>query len=392
MKSKGWFLVLLTVVGVGLSACSSSSQGGNDVSKASVVTTYSEIVYAGYQDSLLKAQLLLIAVQTFVETPSEENLEAAKQAWIVARIPYGQTEGFRFYEGPIDNDEGPEGRINSWPLDEAYIDYVEGNSSAGIINDPSVSITKESLKALNQSSSDTNVSAGYHAIEFLLWGQDLSDGAGAGERPYTDYVTSGGTATNQDRRAAYLLAVTELLVDDLQTVVNEWAPGVEGNYRAEFESLNPDVAITKMIKGIATLAASELSQERMNAAIEVNSKEFEHSCFSDTTDSDLEQNAKSIQNVFMGTYTRTDGSLVSGPSLYSLIAQTNEDVAKRCKSKINSGLVAIQAILSPFDQEIKASNGAGNLRVATAVDTISEAGDELVDAGAVLGLTINTGI
>ena len=49
---------------------------------------------------------------------------------------YSPTEVFRFYGGPIDDDNGPEGLLNAWPLDEVFIDYVLGNPDAGIINDP----------------------------------------------------------------------------------------------------------------------------------------------------------------------------------------------------------------------------------------------------------------
>lgn len=160
--------------------------------------TYAEIVYASYVDSLTTAQTLRAALDAFIANPSEATHQAAKLAWLAAQEPYGQTEVYRFYGGPIDGEDGPEALLNSWPLDEAFIDYVEGAPNAGIINhsEQYPEITQELLVELNQVDSEESVTTGYHAIEFLLWGQDFNDD-GPGDRPYTDYI-KGGTLPTQN--------------------------------------------------------------------------------------------------------------------------------------------------------------------------------------------------
>jgi len=100
----------------------------------SVVRTNAEIAFAAYSDSLAAARTLRDALQAFVDAPSPETQDAAKAAWLAAREPYGQTEVYRFQAGPIDalrddgtigeDGDGPEGRINAWPLGEGLIDYV----------------------------------------------------------------------------------------------------------------------------------------------------------------------------------------------------------------------------------------------------------------------------
>ncbi len=61
-----------------------------------------------------------------------------------------------------------------------------------------------------------NVATGYHPIEFLLWRQDLNgSGPGAGSRRAIDVDPANCTGGNCRRHAAYLKAVTDLLVDDL---------------------------------------------------------------------------------------------------------------------------------------------------------------------------------
>ncbi|HSV54368.1 MAG TPA: imelysin family protein, partial [Burkholderiaceae bacterium] len=148
-----------------------------------VAAHYASLVQANYEDTLAGARALHAAILDFTAKPSEEGLQRARQAWLQAREPYGQTEAFRFYAGPIDDKNGPEGRINAWPMDEAYIDGVRAKPRAGIINNPKVAITKKSLSALNERDGEENIATGWHAIEFLLWGQDFSE-TGPGNRSF----------------------------------------------------------------------------------------------------------------------------------------------------------------------------------------------------------------
>ena len=186
--------------------------------KKEVVANYAKLVHATYADTLAAAQKLQADLVALTENPSVEALAKARKTWTAARVPYLQTEVFRFYGGPIDDDDGPEGLLNAWPMDEGYIDYVDGNPEAGMINqaDKYPEITKELIEELNEKDGETNISTGYHAIEFLLWGQDKS-ADGPGQRPHTDY----STAANADRRKTYLLAAADLLVENLEGLNEE---------------------------------------------------------------------------------------------------------------------------------------------------------------------------
>ena len=236
MKSK-----TLTLCSVSLLALCAVGCGGDDetdtgtelpANASEAITNYADIVYASYSDSLEEARALDAAIASFVAAPSQAGLTAARDAWKASREPYLQTEVYRFYEGPIDTTEGdggPEGLINAWPLDESYIDYVVGGEDDGMVNDPQMTIDKDTVTGANEGENETTISTGYHAIEFLLWGQDLSD-TGPGARPFTDYVTGeGGTASNQDRRGQYLTTVSELLVENLESLVAAWDPDESGN-------------------------------------------------------------------------------------------------------------------------------------------------------------------
>lgn len=377
MKFVGSALVL-AIAGAGLAACGDDG-GGSETS--AVAETYAANVYASYSDSLTKAQALKTAVDAFVASPSQTTLDAAKAAWIAAREPYAQTEVFRFYDGPIDNPEdGPEGEINAWPLDEVFIDYVVGMPNAGIINNTNAfpTISKDVIAEQNENGGEANISAGYHAVEFLLWGQDLSD-TGPGARPFTDYTT----APNFERRKQYLSAVTELLVDDLTQVTDAWKPDMD-NYRKEFEAGGTE-SVQKILLGMGSLAGAELSGERMTVAMDNRDQEDEHSCFSDNTHEDIRGNALGIQNVYLGTYGSNDGE-----GIEDLVRAKDAALADRLKAEIAASLAAIEAIPPPFDRAIMDdSAGGGRSKVTAAITALQTQTETTVEAAEALGITIN---
>jgi putative iron-regulated protein len=355
--------------------------------RSQAIETYSKIVHASYADSAAAAADLDDAIQAFVADPTEDTLEAAREAWLDAREPYLQTEVYRFYDGPIDNPtDGPEGLINAWPLDEAYVDYVAGDDMAGIVNDPSIDITEKELESLNEQGGEQNIATGFHAVEFLLWGQD-SDVDGPGNRPATDYVTDGsGTAANQERRAEYLTIASAMLKAHLDGLVAAWAPGAD--YRVELESIDQDEALTRILKGMIVLSGFETGGERLQTALDSGDQEDEHSCFSDNTHRDMVQDVQGVLNVHRGSYTRTDGEIVSGTGMRAVVRLVNADVAEQLDERIADSLDLAEALEPPFDQEIALDNEAGRERVTALIQALHAQEDSLEDAFRALELEI----
>lgn len=367
---------------LGFAACSDDDKKTADDDqqlKAEIVDNYAAIVYASYQDAHTTAVALQGKVNAFVAAPSEATLNAAKTAWLAAREPYGQTEAYRFYGGPIEEEWG-DGQINSWPLDEAFIDYVGGDPISGIINDTETEITAAYLQSVNQADAEENVATGYHAIEFLLWGQDLTAPSEkkAGQRSFTDYTTK----SNADRRITYLKTVTDLLVEGLGKLVDAWKPGAA--YRTEFTK-NIDASLANMINGAGRLAKGELAGERMTVALDEHDQEQEHSCFSDNTHRDIANNLKGVENIYTGKYTRTDGSLISGKSLADWVktknATLNSDMLDKLETATNA---ANDAALKPFDYAISGANADGNAKVQSAITAIKAVADGLIQAASEL--------
>lgn len=349
---------------------------------SAVVQHYSTLVYANYSDTIAAAQQMQKAIHAFLAKPSLTTQNAARKAWLDAREFYGQTEAFRFYDGPIDNADGPEGQINAWPMDESYVDYVVGDDNAGLINNRKLPITKERLAALNEHDGEENISTGWHAIEFMLWGQDLDD-HGPGARPYTDFVD--GKKPNADRRRAYLKVVTELLLDDLQSVADQWKPGVKNNFRAAFDQ-GGDESLRKVFIGLGSLSRGELAGERLEVAMASRDQEDEHSCFSDNTHRDAVTNAQGIQNVWLGHYQRRNGTVLQGPGLRDWVAAQDPVIAEKTSLQIAKSVASAQAIPAPFDQAIQgARDSAARAKIQATIDSLTQQSKDLVDAAKAVG-------
>jgi putative iron-regulated protein len=366
--------------------------------KTKALETYADIVYNSYVEARDEAVKLKNVIDAFVAMPTAVTQKAAQDQWKAARIPYGQTEVYRFYDGPIDNaTDGPEGFMNSWPLDEAHIDYVANDSggidTVGIINRPDVfpDISVDLLIDQNGNPGETDIASGYHAIEFLLWGQDLDAPAlkTAGKRPYTDYVIGeGGTASNQDRRGDYLKAAAQLLVDNLNQVVDAWKPNA-ANYRKEFLAADANSSLGKILIGMGSLSGAELAGERMTVAMSNADQEDEHSCFSDNTHMDVILNDQGISNVFNGRYEKSDGTLVTGNvSLYDVVRAADAAVADKLKGELADGLSKAKAIEAPFDLAISLGNTAGRAKVQSTIDALKAQTETIEAAAEALGITL----
>ena len=327
-----------------------------------LLLSYADMAHAAYKDSLEGAKKLQTAVNAYIDEPTEANLEAAKAAYKAARQPYSQTEIFRFDEGFVTaNDsrvigsiDGWEGQVNAWPLDEALIDYVsdsyegEYNSKDNIINSDSIAvgslnqdtstITPELLIEMSEiGGSEANVTTGYHAIEFLLWGQDNNGvGEGAGMRPVSDYMTdsqcTSGETTNTDasvceRRGQYLQAATQLLVNDLTAMEAQWQADSDNTLRSDLLARRDSNALRQIMYQMGSLALGELASERMQVAFVTGSTEDEHECFSDLTHLSYANNARGIQNVFNGSYKTVDGDTIGGYGVKQYLIDNNHNAA-----------------------------------------------------------------
>lgn len=360
--------------------------------KAAVLTTYADIAAAKYEDSLTTAKALQSAVEGLLANPSAEALQDARAAWLAARVPYQQSEVFRFGNAIVDDWEG---KVNAWPLDEGLIDYVDASyggptdeNEAAVLNviaNASFTLSGETVDAsmitptlledtLQEADGvEANVATGYHAIEFLLWGQDLNGhGAGAGNRPWTDYAAGDAcTNGNCDRRGAYLAAATDLLISDLEWITAQWQDS--GDARTTLMA-DENAGIAAILTGMGSLSYGETAGERMRLGVMLNDPEEEHSCFADNTHNDHFYNGVGIQSVYLGSYTRVTGEVVSGASLADLVAEVDPALDAEMQAKLSTAVLALGRIKTAaeagfaYDMMLEQGNAAGEALIMGGVN------------------------
>ncbi len=392
-----------------------------------LLIAYANIATANYTDALNDAKTLKEKLKDFTNSPTMVLMENAKAAWLNARESYGQTEAFRLSNGPIDAEEGwhtsygvPEGRLNAWPLDENMIDYTinaKGKKTTGNIIDTKgifnpggesplaidvTTITPSVLVALNENGGEANVATGYHAIEFLLWGQDqdyanfmkdsVTHGAlVAGQRTLADYTTD----ANADRRKQYLNAVASLVVSDLESMVSAWADGDSANYKAALLGKNSDtiknidtkVALRQIFSGLGVFIKSELANERIAVAVLTPSEEDEHSCFSDNTHRDITQNFQGFKNLLFGTYNSVDygvaliDAMKDKTKLMNLIVSVN--------TKINQ-MNTLAQVSRHFDYQIR-PNDTQARQIKKLKNELRAIGDQMIYVAKSNGIDLTVG-
>ena len=391
--------------------CVLTATAAHAVEESDVLATYADIAAASYGDSLTTARQLQQAVQALVQDPSAQNLQMARDAWLAARVPYQQTEVYRFGNPIVDEWEG---KVNAWPLDEGLIDYVDAAGSAptegydenpaaglNVIANAQLSISGQTIDGTeitpdllentlhSANGAEANVATGYHAIEFLLWGQDLGPyDATAGQRPWTDFAKGNDcTNANCDRRGAYLTAATDLLVSDLQEMAAAWAP--EGEARASI--MQDQDGVNRILTGMGSLSYGEQAGQRMQLGLMLNDPEEEHSCFSDNTHNDHFYDALGVRNIYLGSYTGIDGRVTEGPSLRDLVAEKDAGVADALAASLDHTqfqMVRLKTVAEAgmrYDMMLDPGNEAGGQLIQDAIEGLIAQTRDIERAVAVLG-------
>ena len=428
-------LSLVTAMALTSSATENKQSNKTEqVAVKSILESYSNIALDNYTNALNDAKALKVAIDNFAKSATKENLEKAKKAWLVSRESYGQTEIFRLSNGPVDAEEGwvseaygaLEGQINAWPLDENMIDYTidaEGKKTAGNIIDTigkfnpggeeskEVDVTKitvDAISELNENGGEANVATGYHAIEFLLWGQDqdysnfLKDGITkgalkAGERPLSDFTSD----KNAQRRLAYLSVAAEKLISDLEVIKSAWEKNVDGNkglYQAALngtlngenasKNIDSNDALKQIISGMGVFVKSELANERIAVAVLTPSEEDEHSCFSDNTHRDIATNYQGFKNILTASY---NGKKYGKSLLDSTDKETKERIEKLMAS-IEGKIKSVNDVAMKkehFDYQIKPESEQSKV-IVKLKNELRKLGDEMITVAKANNIKLST--
>jgi putative iron-regulated protein len=252
------------------------------------------------------------------------------------------------------------------------------------------------------------VATGYHAIEFLLWGQDqdysnflkdkVTKGAmTAGQRSLKDFTTD----KNASRRLAYLFASAEKLVADLELITSAWTKevsGTNGLYQAALKgeltgdnaskNIDSNEALKQIIAGLGVFVKSELANERIAVAVLTPSEEDEHSCFSDNTHRDIVNNYQGFKNILTASYKGQKYGT-------SLLDATNDEtkarilaLMKSIESKIDS-IDKVAKTKEHFDYQIRPESPQSKV-IVKLKNELRKLGDEMVNVAAANNISLST--
>jgi putative iron-regulated protein len=344
---------------------------------------YAQLVADSYAASLADGQGLKTAISAFLTNPNDETLTRARDAWINGRRSWELTEAFRFYDGPIDvtdTEMGPIRRLDGWPIDPAAIDYVEDNPTSGIINNMKLALTRATL--LSQSQSSHAAITGWHAIEFLLWGQESATIGEAGDRPVTDYLPN---QPNNDRRRAYLKLATDMLVEDLHYLVESWDPKSRNSYAAAFRLLNQREALGRVMNGIAQLTGQELANNRLAAALDTNDRKKLTSRFSATSYQDFVFALRGVRNVWTG-----DQGGQTRPGLSVLVGRVDPALAQKILHALDHAEESIGLLQTPLERETlpALANSPARQNAERAIADLKSFASLIRDAGTKMGVAV----
>jgi putative iron-regulated protein len=361
-------------------AAKSPSADPRGVATVRAVEAYAKYVHSEYAAARESAELMRAAIRAFCAEPTEEGLSRARETWTAARDIYGRTEVFRFGNGPIDTTRGgTETFINAWPVDEEYIEPADPAAVRGIIRDSAKypALGRAILRLHNQRGGETNVCTGWHAIEFMLWGRDLSE-SGPGARPAADFVDA--KSPHAARRREYLLEITDMLCEDLVRLEKAWAADSD-NHRKRFVA-EPERSMRSIITGPSLLVGFEMTGERLAVPLETRDQEEEHSCFSDTTHIDYRSNIRGVAAVLRGR---------DGPGVIEVVRAVDAERATRLEAALAAALKAVDAMPVPFDSAIRAADGSPErAKMTLALEALETLGEEISLAGRALGWSLPT--
>lgn len=331
---------------------------------AKQVSGYAALVYDTYVAAHAAASALHDAVDALRNAPSDATLASARAAWLAARDAYLKTEAFQFYAGPVDTPNvsadapgGPLPRLNGWPVDPAVID--------AILSDPAQSLNFRAIARLNTIEPTVKITTGVHVAEYLLWGADGTLTAAAFE------------GEPGARRGEYLGSVTQLLVNDLGTLVAAWAPDVGNNYRASVESMDQRNALGRAFNGMTVLLGYEIPLRRIGAGLFPANPNFQPSPFSATSEADNAASFEGAKQVYFGT------------GLDALVAATNAELATKIEAGFERAGAALAAMDAPYARFLAPASGSPERAIGeAAARALTDLGRDLRQAGNSLGILV----
>ncbi|MGH1470492.1 MAG: imelysin family protein [Cellvibrionaceae bacterium] len=229
---------------------------------ASIKITADELIFSEKLLTSLvdSSNTLQQSIQQFLTEATEENFKKAKGDWITS---HANMQAFAPYLAIQQSNPGLfsflkhfQISIDTQPIQPGFLDYFSEYSHSGIVNDIALPLTTNNLRRQHGITDNSDVSIGFHAIEYILWGE-------VGNRPLSDFIDQNTLSDTQqkeglsvidlpnNRRRTLLQLQTSLLVDDISALESFWNDQ-QGLFRTTYFSL-PAESRHQLIKSGAIL-------------------------------------------------------------------------------------------------------------------------------------------
>ena len=262
------------------------------------------------------------SIATLTDQTNIENLNLSKQAWLNAHSAYELTTLHRYYATQLMGEQDSlvlmqlQYQINHWPIVPGYIDYVDGYPDSGIVHDINVNLDADSLREQHGSFDVSEVTLGFHAIEFLLWGYDADSVA----RPATDFdavleltpkeIESGYTLEqlSNNRRRLFLSVVVDTLVKDFLALQSLWL-AEEPSISQRIESISGTELIVILADSMSAMLTQELLQRSLYPMLNGDFVESVQSPYSRSTQNAVSSQLSGLERLLLERQTENGTTL-----------------------------------------------------------------------------------
>ncbi|MDA1369228.1 MAG: hypothetical protein O2971_00495 [Proteobacteria bacterium] len=313
-----------------------------------IVRAYLQQIEMDYDVILNNLDELQSQVVIFLDDPTTASINNVRSAWLMAHNAYELSSLHRYFANLVLSEEESlllfqlQYRMNHWPILPGYIDYVEGFTDSGIVQDITVPLSIPSLQEQHGVFDLAEASLGFHVIEFLLWGENLDKRS---PRPVSDYqvVTQLGPVQveegleldqlSNNRRRQLLLLNTQSLVDDFNTMRLRWLAGSD-RFSSSLNNLDSGELLAMVIEAMTGMLTQELLVRSLYPLLNGEYVDSIQSPFSHSTQNAVSAQLTSVERLLLDSSsaqgTRLDSILSSLSSDFEELFYQNFDASKEC--------------------------------------------------------------
>ena len=296
---------------------------------------FPEYLDVGLSDVVEKAEALQISTDNFMEHTNAETLAAVRAAWLSAHNAYEQTTLYRKLfalfaeESEVLQLTGHQYFIDYWPIYAGYIDYLDSYPGSGLVNDMTVALTPESARAQHGLFDLHEVTLGFHALEFQLWGENSS---GDDTRPYDDFVEVTNLAspeavqgvpteqTASNRRRQFLALGVEALSTEMDALFKTWSRE-RTSIRVALEQLDSRTILSRLADAFISTLDDDILLPSLYPMLNGDYKASLHAVFSHASQDAVSAPPYGIEQLL------TESS-ANGHTLDDILATLSDDYAE----------------------------------------------------------------